>query len=152
MKKILEGPSRRAGSIFQEIDTNFIEVCNSILRIAFPECTLKGYAETEPAEPALFDSYLVRENATLWEIEVQKDQVLSWDGAEWVIIPFKITEINQALQFMYFDAEKIAVTSIPGMDATNVQSALEIIIAALIGAEIEIPSSGSGSGSAIYTD
>lgn len=147
MKKILEGPSRRVGSIFQEVDTNFIEVCNSILRIAFPECTLKGYAETQPTEPALFDSYLVRENATLWETEVQKDQVLSWDGVEWLIIPFKITEINQALQFMYFDAEKIAVTTIPGMDASNVQSALELITAALIGAGITIPSSGSGCGS-----
>jgi hypothetical protein len=147
MKKILEGPSRRVGSIFQEVDTNFIEVCNSILRIAFPECTLKGYAETEPAEPTLFDSYLVREDATLWETEVQKDQVLSWDGVEWLLIPFKITEINEALQFLYFDAERIAVTSIQGMDAVNVQSALEILTAALIGAGITIPSSGSGSAS-----
>lgn len=145
MKKILEGPSRRVGTIFQEIDTNFIEVCNSILRIAFPECTLKGYAEDEPAEPALFDSYLVREDATIWETEVEKDQVLSWDGIEWLVIPFKITEINQALQFMFFDAERIAITPIDGLAASNVQSALEAIIAALLAAEITIPSSGSGS-------
>jgi hypothetical protein len=147
MKKILEGPSRRVGSIFQEIDTNFIEVCNSILRIAFPECTLKGYAETEPAEPILFDSYLVRENATIWGIEVNKDEILSWDGAEWIKIPFKITEINEALQFLYFDADKIAVSPIQGLDATNVQSALEKITAAIISAGIIIPSSDSGSGS-----
>ena len=109
MKKILEGPSRRVGSIFQEVDTNFIEVCNSILRIAFPECNLLGYAEEEPEEPTLFDSYLVRKNATIWEIVCEKDNIISWDGAEWMLIPFKITEINQALQFLYFDADKIAI-------------------------------------------
>jgi hypothetical protein len=147
MKKILEGPSRRVGTIFQEVDTNFIEVCNCILRIAFPECNLKGYAETEPAEPALFDSYLVKEDATLWEIVVEKDQVLSWDGAEWLIIPFKITEINQAIQFLYFDADKIAISPIAGLDSIHVQDALEQIVAALIAANINIPSSGSGSGS-----
>ena len=147
MKKIFEGPSRRVGTIFQEIDTNFIEVCNSILRIAFPECTLKGYAVTEPAGPALFDSYLVREAATLWETAVEKDQILSWSGTEWLIIPFKITEINEALQFMFFDADKIAIAPIDGLDAVNVQSALELITSALIAAAINIPSSGSGSSS-----
>jgi len=147
MKKILEGPSRRAGSIFQEMDTNFIEVCNSILRIAFPECNLKGYAEIEPAEPALFDCYLVKEDAVLWEITVEKDQVLSWDGADWLIVPFKITEINQALQFLYFDADKIAILPIVGLNASDVQRGLEIITAALVSAGIIIPSSGSGSGS-----
>ena len=147
MKKILEGPSRRVGTIFQEIDTNFIEVCNSILRIAFPECTLKGYAETEPAAPALYDSYLVRENTTLWGLEVQKDEIVNWTGTEWLIIPFKITDINEALQFMFFDADKIAITPIDGLDAVNVQSALELITSALIAASINIPSSGSGSGS-----
>ena len=150
MKKILEGPSRRFGTILQEIDTNFIEVCNSILRIAFPECTLKGYAETEPASPALFDSYLVYENATVWETFVEKDQVLSWSGTDWLIIPFKITEINEALQFMFFDADKIAINPIQGLDAINVQSALELITSALIAAEINIPSSGSGSGNGSF--
>jgi len=147
MKKILEGPSRRVGSIFQEIDTNFIEVCNSILRIAFPECNLKGYAETQPTEPELFDSYLVREDSTLWDVIVQKDDILSWDGIEWLIIPFKITEINQALQFLFFDAVKIDLAPITGLPAINVQTALELITAALITAGITIPSSGSGSGS-----
>ena len=147
MKKILEGPSRRVGTIFQEVDTNFIEVCNSILRIAFPDSTLKGYAETEPTAPALFDSYLVRENATLWGIEVQKDEILNWSGLEWLIIPFKITEINQALQFMFFDADKIAINPIAGLDAIQIQQALELITSALISAGINIPSSGSGTGS-----
>ena len=147
MKKILEGPSRRFGTILQEIDTNFIEVCNSILRIAFPECTLKGYAETEPASPALFDSYLVREDATLWDIAVEKDEIINWSGTEWLIIPFKITEINEALQFMFFDADKIAITPINGMNAPHVQAALEIITAALIAANITLPLYNNGSGS-----
>jgi hypothetical protein len=147
MKKILEGPSRRVGSIFQEIDTNFIEVCNSILRIAFPETTLKGYAETQPAEPNLFDSYLVREDATLWGVEVDKDEVLSWDGAEWIVIPFKITEINQALQFLYFDADKIAIAPIDGVYASNVQQVLEQFAQALTSLGFVFPSSGSTNGS-----
>ena len=145
MKKILEGPSRRVGSIFQEIDTNFIEVCNSLLKIAFPECTLKGYAETKPMEPALFDSYLVRETATLWEIDVEKDDIISWNGGKWEIIPFKITEINQALQFLFFDACKIDLAPIAGLTALNVQEALEQITTALIAAGIIIPSLGSSS-------
>jgi len=147
MKKILEGPSRRLGTIFQEMDTNFIEVCNSILRIAFPDHTLKGYAETEPAEPALFDCYLVKDNSTIWETTVEKNEIIGWSGNAWEILPFKITEINQALQFLYFDADKIALLPIEGLDAFEVQSALEQITAALIAAGINIPSSGSGSGS-----
>ena len=145
MRKILEGPSRRVGTIFQEIDTNFIEVCNSILRIAFPDQSLKGYAETEPSEPVLFDTYLVRENATLWGIAVEKNDVLFWNGTAWELLTWKITEINQALQFIFFDAEKIAITPIDGLNATNVQSALEQITAALVLAEITIPSSESAS-------
>jgi len=132
MKKILEGPSRRVGSIFQEVDTNFIEVCNCILRIAFPDYTLKGYAEDEPAAPVLFDSYLVKEDATIWEIVAEKDNIISWDGAAWELLPYKITEINVALQFLYFDADKIGITPIDGLPATDVQVALEKITAAII--------------------
>ena len=145
MRKILEGPSRRVGTIFQEIDTNFIEVCNSILRIAFPDQSLKGYAETEPSEPVLFDTYLVRENATLWGIAVEKNDILFWNGIEWEQLPWKITQINQALQLIFFDAEKIAVSPIDGLNATNVQSALEQITAALVLAGITIPPAESAS-------
>jgi hypothetical protein len=143
MKKIFEGPSRRVGTIFQEIDTNFIEVCNSILRIAFPECTLKGYAETEPAAPELFDCYLVREDGTLWGSPVEKDDILQWDGEGWEFLPYKINEINQALQFVFFDADKIAITPIEGLNAVEVQSALAEITSALVLAGIIIPSPGS---------
>jgi hypothetical protein len=96
MKKILEGPSQRVGTIFQSVDNNFIEVCNSILRIAFPDCTLKGYAETEPETPAPLDCYLVKEDATIWELIVEKDQVIYWSGIAWLILAYKITEIAAA--------------------------------------------------------
>ena len=132
MKKILEGPSRRVGTIFQEIDTNFIEVCNSILRIAFPECTLKGYADTEPVAPILFDCYLVKEDATVWEIVAEKNHVVNWNGEAWELLPYKITQINEALQFLFFDAEKIAIDPVAGLEATNVQAAIAEITAVLV--------------------
>jgi hypothetical protein len=147
MKTILNGTSRRVGAIFNEIDTNFIEVCNSILRIAFPDYTLKGYAETEPTAPALFDCYLVKETATVWETSVEKNEIIGWNGLEWELLPWKITEINEALQFLYFDASKIAIDPIIGISGTNVQTAIEEIAAALVTAGLLTPISGSGSGS-----
>ena len=146
MKKILEGPSRRVGTIFQDVDANVIEVCNSILRIVFPDHTLKGYAETEPAQPTLFDCYLVKEEAApLWGLTVEKDDLLNWNGLEWEILPFKITEINQALQFMFFDADKIEITAIDGLAANEVQQALAEIAAALVIHGILTINPGSGS-------
>jgi hypothetical protein len=145
MRKILDGPSRRVGSILNEIDTNFIEVCNSIFRIAFPDHKLKGYAETEPAEPILFDCYLVKEDATIWGIVLEKDDIITWSGIDWELIPFKITELNAALQFLYFDADKIDITPIDGLAASNVQSALADLTAAIIAHGITITPQGSGS-------
>jgi len=118
MKTILDGTSRRVGAIFAEIDNNFIEVCNSILRIAFPDNTLKGYAETEPATPAAGDCYLVKEDATVWGMTVEKNDILRYTGLGydpdtsgsgsgsgdadggyiWEILPYKITEISAAMQ------------------------------------------------------
>lgn len=147
MKKILEGPSRRVGSIFQEVDTNFIEVCNNIFKIAFPEDTIIGYAETEPANPAIYDCYLVREDETIWGITAEKGHILGWNGNAWERLPYKISEINEALQFLFFDADKIAILPIAGLNSSNVQYALEQITAALITANIVIPPHGSGSGS-----
>ncbi len=142
MKKILDGPSRRVGTIFQEMDTNFLEVANSILRIAFPEHNLLEYAETEITEPTLFDSYLVKENAaSLWGLAVEKDNIIFWNGAAWELLPYKITEINQALQFYFFGADKISIAPINGLTASEVQAALAEITAALIVAEILAPTS-----------
>ncbi len=132
MKKIAEGPSRRVGTIFQEIDTNFIEVCNAILRIAYPELTILGYAETEPANPTAGDSYLVKEAGTIWELSVQKDHIIHWLDSSWYILPYKITEINDAFQAEFFTADKITIGQISGLTADNVQEALAEICAALV--------------------
>lgn len=148
MKKVLDGQTRRIGAIFNEVDLNFIEVGNSILRMAFPDYTLKGYAITEPTAPTLYDCYLVQADATVWEIVCEKNEVLYWNGVAWELLPWKITQINEALQFLFFDAGKIAIEPIAGLDATNVQTSLELITSALIAASINIPTSGSGSGSA----
>lgn len=147
MKKIVEGQTRRVGSIFTDVDNNFISVCNSLIRIAFPDYTLKGYAETEPAAPTLFDCYLVREDATLWGIEAGKDELLAWSGIEWELLPFKITELNNAFQFLYFDADKIALAPITGLAANDVQDALSQITAALILHGITFPTGSGASGS-----
>ena len=139
MKKILEGPSRRVGTIFQEIDTNFIEVCNSILRIAFPEYTLKGYAVTQPASSVAEDCYLVQEDGTVWGIECEKDHILYYNGTGFEVLEWKITEINQSLQNLYFTAGQTTVAPIEGLNATTVQSSLAEITAALLAAGIITP-------------
>jgi len=149
MKTILEGSSRRVSTIFHEVDVNFVEVCNSILKIAFPGKILQNYADDdyEPAEPVTDNCYLVKEDGTVWGLEVEKNDIIAWDGAAWEVIPWKITEINDALQFLFFDAEKIALTAVTGLGAVNVQEAIEQITAALIQAGIFIPDIGSGSAS-----
>lgn len=131
MKTILEGPSRRVGTIFHEIDVNFVEVCNSILKIAYPGKTLQNYADNnyEPAAPVENNCYLVKETGTVWGVEVEKNQILSWDGEAWEILPHKITEINAALQSLFFSAENISFTPPASMTATDVQSALEELAA-----------------------
>jgi hypothetical protein len=98
MKTILDGTSRRVGAIFNEIDVNFIEVCNALIRIAYPEKTMIGYAETEPVAPAANDCYLVKETATVWTLEVEKNDIISWDGAAWEVLGYKITEISAAMR------------------------------------------------------
>lgn len=145
MKTILDGNSRRVGAIFNEIDTNFIEVCNSILRIAYPTYTLRGYAEMQPAAPSQGDCFLVKENATVWGIACQKDHVLLFNAEEWEILEYKITEINQSLQNAYFTASQITVEPIVGLNAATVQHSLAVITAALLAAGIMTPFVGIGS-------
>jgi len=145
MKKILQGPARLIGTILSELDTNFIDVCNNLLRIVNPDYTLKGYADNanEPSDPALNDCYLVLDAGTIWELTVEKNEIIRWDGSQWEVLPFKMTELNSALQLFYFNAENIACDTPEGMTATNLQSAIEELAAAVFGV-----GSGSGSGSA----
>ena len=134
MKTILEGTSRRVGTIFHEVDVNFVEVCNSILKIAYPGKTLQNYADNsyEPAAPVVDNCYLVKETGTVWAVEVEKNQILSWNGAAWEILPHKITEINAALQELFFAAENISLAPVAGLVATDVQAAIAEITAVLV--------------------
>jgi hypothetical protein len=145
MKKILQGPARLIGTILSELDANFIDVCNNLLKIANPDYTLKGYADNanEPSSPVLNDCYLVLDSGTIWELVAEKNEIIHWNGSLWEILPYKITELNAVLQAFYFDADNIACVPPEGMTATNVQSAIEELAAAVFGT-----GEGGGSGSA----
>jgi len=139
MKTILDGSTRRVGAIFNEIDLNFIEVCNGILRIAYPTYTLRGYAETPAVSPVTGDCYLVTATGTVWGIECEKDNVLYYNGTGFEVLPYKITEINQCLQNLYFTASQTTIEPIEGLEATTVQGSLAVITAALIAAGLMSP-------------
>jgi hypothetical protein len=132
MKKILDGQTRRIGAIFNEIDVNFIAVANSILRIAYPGYTLLGYAVNQPASSVQGDCYLVQEDDTVWGIECEKDHILYYNGTGFEVLEWKITEINQKLQNLWFTASQTTIAPIEGLYATNVQESLAVITAALV--------------------
>lgn len=141
MKRILEGPSRRVATIFNEVDINFIEVGNSILKIAYPDYNLRDYAEpdNDPPAPVSGDCYLVKEAGTIRDTEVVKNDILHFNGTDWELLPYRITEINAAFQSQYFNAGNIAFASPAGLVSDNVQSALEEITGLLVNAGILIP-------------
>ena len=138
MKTILSGTSRLVGTIFHEVDVNFMEVCNNIFRIAYPGKILQNLADPnqEPAEPVTDNCYLVTATGTVWGVEVEKDQILSWDGETWEVLPHKITEINAALQSLFFSADKISLAPVAGLTATDVQAAIAEITAVLVANEL----------------
>ena len=137
MKRILEAPSRRVANIFNEVDTNFIEICNTLANIMFPGITLQNYAEQdfEPTNPDFQSGWLVKETGTLWGISVEKNDIVAFNGTGWETLPYKITGIGQFLQdnvggqtasdinFQYHGA-------IP--NANNVQTAIEDLIQKLV--------------------
>lgn len=100
MKRILEAPSRRVANIFNEVDLNFIDVCNSLFKIGYPNYTLVNYAEplNEPSAPTTNDCYLVKEDGTVWDLTVEENDIILYNGADWEILDYKITEIKAALQ------------------------------------------------------
>jgi len=130
MKKTLIGNSRRLGVLLNDIDLNFTELAGALLKLTAPELTLLGYAEPggEPAAPEPDDCWLIQQDAAeLWSLEdVEKDQLIRrTDSDEWEILPFKITELNAAMQEHYFTADNIEIEPIPGMSAATVQEAIE---------------------------
>lgn len=130
MKKTKKGNVRQFGSILEDIDLNFIEVANALLKLVAPEFTLLGYAEPggEPAAPEPDDCWLIQQDAAeLWNLQnVEKDQLIRHtDSDDWEILPFKITELNAAMQEHYFTADNIEIEPIAGMSASTVQEAIE---------------------------
>ncbi len=148
MYKILRANTRLAGTVFSELDTNFLEVCNALLKLAIPDSNLKGYADNarEPVTPGAGDCYLVVSDTTVWALPVEKNNLICWNGSAWEILPYKITELNTALQTLFFDAENISFIPPPEMTSTNIQDALEELAAALFGSSGN-NASGSGSNS-----
>ena len=138
MKKILEAPSRRVANIFNEVDTNFVEICNNLIRIIYPHFTLVNYAESqnEPTLPTLNDCYLVKETGTVWSLAVEKNDVILFNGIDWEILAHKITEINDALQALYFKAEYIEYSTNAKLTATTTQEAIDELVQILVDAGI----------------
>jgi len=141
MKTILSGTSRLVGSIFHEVDVNFIEVCNSIFRIAYPEKILQNLAADNflPDDPVKDNCYLVPETGTIWDLEVEKDQIICWNGTDWEILPHKITEINAAIQSFFFKADVISLAPVTGLNATDIQTAIAEISAVLVSEGFIVP-------------
>ena len=138
MKRILEAPSRRVATIFNEVDTNFIEVCNSIMKIAYPQFTIVHYADplNEPTTPVLNNCYLVKADGTVWSLTVEKNDVILFNGTDWEILANKITEINDALQTLYFKAENIEYSTNVKLTATTTQEAIDELVQILVDAGI----------------
>ena len=138
MKRILEAPSRRVATIFNEVDTNFIEVCNSIMKIAYPQFTIVNYADplNEPTIPVLNNCYLVKEDGTVWNLIVEKNDLILFNGTDWEILAHKITEINGALQTLYFKATNIEFSTNAKLTASTTQEAIDELVQILVDAGI----------------
>lgn len=96
MDKTFKGPAMRVGSLFQNIDSNTIEMLNVIFRFAYQDYILKDFADpdNEPVNPITNDCYLVSEDETIWDMAVTKNQILKWNGTSWDVLDYKITEIG----------------------------------------------------------
>ena len=138
MKKILEAPSRRVANIFNEVDTNFIEICNNLIKIIYPLFTLVNYAnpQNEPNLPTFNNCYLVKETGTVWSLAVEKNDIILFNGTDWEILAHKITEINDALQALYFKATNIEYSTNAKLSATTTQGAIDELVQILVTAEI----------------
>lgn len=134
MKKILDGQSRRVGAIFNEVDLNFIDVANAIVRLADPDYVVKGIADAgnEPSVPVNNDCWVVPEDGTFWDVEAEKNDLLVWLDDAWYKVGYKLTEIS---------VSNIKISTPYGMQATTIQEFIDEIAAFLYG-------EGSGSGSA----
>jgi hypothetical protein len=143
MYKILRAKARKVGTVFSEIDTNFLAVCNALLKIADTNLNLIGYADisNEPQSQSENDTYLVLVAGTIWNLSCQPYHFITWNGSSWELQSFKLTELNAAFQAFYFDAANIACIPPFGTTGTDIQTVINEIAQAVFG------SSESGSGS-----
>ena len=141
MYKILRAKARKVGTVFSEIDTNFLAVCNALLKIADPDLNLIGYADNsnQPSTPTKNDTYLVLEAGTIWNLVCQPYHFITWNGSSWELQSFKLTELNTAFQAFYFDASNIACIPPFGTTGTDLQTVINEIAQKVFG------NSGSGS-------
>jgi hypothetical protein len=101
MYKILVDNKWLAGELFAKLDSNFLAIINAMLKMANPDYTLKGYADTgtiEPTTPTTNDCYLVTEAGTIWSLEVVVNNFIIYDGSDWTIATFTLNELNTVLQ------------------------------------------------------
>lgn len=97
MKNIFENPSVFA-DIAANIDSNFLAVANSLLRLAYPTSTLRGLALGDaPTTPATMDAYLVTENGSVWGVAVEKDQFIRYNGTGWDVLPLKLPDLASGI-------------------------------------------------------
>ncbi len=100
MHKILSGNGKNIGTLLAQSDDNFIEVLNTLIKLANSDLTLKGYATPttdEPASPTENDCYLVIETGTIWELSATENEIIRYDGSGWELLPYKITELQAEL-------------------------------------------------------
>jgi len=117
------------------MDQNFLAVCNALLKIADPQLNLIGYADNanQPLSTFENDTYMVLEAGTIWNLECQQYNFISWNESGWGLQSFKLTELNTAFQVYYFDANNIACMPPLGTTGTNVQAVLNEIAQAVFG-------------------
>ena len=100
MDIILKDNKRVAGTVFAELDSNFLAICNFLIKIGNADLNLKYYAKptsSEPSAPAENDCYLVIEAGTIWEKTVEEYNIITWRGDEWVVESFKLTELRNVI-------------------------------------------------------
>lgn len=128
MYRILRDNKRRFGNIWSELDANFLTICNALIKFANPNLQLKDYATPQkatPETPTENDAYLIIESGDVFGVSAAVNNIIYYNGSNWLLLPYKITELNTLFQALFFEAEKISLDPVPGLSATNVQTAIE---------------------------
>ena len=101
MYKILTDNQVQMGALLAKLDSNFIAIIDAMVKMANPDLTVKGYADTgttEPTSPDNNDIYLVTGAGTVWGLTVAVNDFIISDGTDWSVASFTLTELNTVLQ------------------------------------------------------